>query len=98
MRPGVDHRGRNPARTGAAGGGRFGENRGRGRRVRASRPDSAGGKEAEAAAERLVLVDLHGAAPIDGGTHRKLGGDGGSSEGRESETRGQVGEEWMRGS
>ena len=44
-----------------------------------------------------AAVDLCGTAPIVGGTHRKLGGDGGSSEGRESETRGQVGEKWTGG-
>ena len=71
----VDHRGRNPARTGAAGGGRVGERRGRGRRVRDSRPDSAGGEGERDAAERLTAS----AGPGDAGirpAERYRGGEG----------------------
>ena len=44
--------------------------------------DSAGGDGEGDAAEELVPVDLHGAAPIVGGELGKHGGDGESSEGR----------------
>ena len=52
--------------------------------------DSAGGDGEGDAAEELVPVDLHGAAPIVGGELGKHGGDGGSSEGRENVARGRA--------
>ena len=47
------------------------------RRLRRPRPDSAGGEGEEDAAERAVVFDLLGAAPVDG---VELDRDGGALE------------------
>ena len=67
--------------------------RGRLRRFRAPRLDCFVVEEEEDPAEVFARVDLHGAAPTVGGELVKHGGDGGNSDGRESEAREQAGGE-----
>ena len=64
---GVDHSAQNSGEDQSGGWRPVWGSRGRGRRVQTSRPDSAGGEEAEDAADLPVRFDLTGVHRIDGG-------------------------------
>ena len=72
---GVDHSGQNSGEDQSGGWRQVWGSRGRGRRVRTSRPDSAGEEEAGDAADLPVRFDLTGGHRLDGG-ELDNGGDG----------------------